>query len=286
MLGLAGVLIFGLTLPATKLAVAEIDALTVAFGRALSAAVLAGALLLTARQPPPRGDFLALVIASAGLVLGFPLFATLAMLHAPASHGGVVLAVLPLATAMAGVVLAGERPSPGFWAAALAGTALALAFALINGAAGEGFALADLYLVAAVVCAAIGYAQSGVLAQRIGGWQVICWALVIAMPALVAALALFGKRFDPSVSAAAWGGFLYVAIMSQFLGFFFWNKGLALGGVARTGQLQLLQPFVTLMASAVMLGEAVGLIHVGFAAAIMVCVALSRSMHVASACRK
>jgi drug/metabolite transporter (DMT)-like permease len=282
--GLAGVAIFGLTLPATRIAVAEIDAFVVGLGRALIAAFFAGLCLLAMRAPlPPRRLWPGLAIVACGLVLGFPLFATLAMVHAPASHGGVVLAVLPLATAMAGVWLAGERPSRGFWLAGAAGSALAFGFALADGAGEEGFALADLYLAAAVVCAAAGYAQSGPLARSIGGWPLICWALVLSAPAIAVVLAILSPPIDWGASPQAWGGFIYAALMSQFIGFFFWNRALAIGGVAKTGQLQLLQPFVTLAASAALLGEAVGWRHVLFALGVIACVALSRRMRVAAA---
>ena len=184
---------------------------------------------------------------------GFPLFSAYAMRHVPASHGAVVIGLLPLATAVAGALLAHERPSPRFWACALAGSAVVAGFALWEG--GGALQLADLLLVGAVISAAIGYAEGGRLSRTLGGWQVISWALVLAAP--FAAIPTW-LSLDARMAAApwtAWAAFAYVAAVSMYLGFFAWYKGLALGGIAAVGQVQLLQPFFTLFASALLLGE-------------------------------
>jgi drug/metabolite transporter (DMT)-like permease len=278
--GLAGVVIFGLTLPATRLAVADIDPVTLALGRALIAAVPAAFILYIMREKlPPRSTWPGLGVVVLTLAFGFPYFSTGAMVYAPAAHGGVVLAVLPLATAMAGAALAGERPSAGFWFAGLAGSAATLVFAISDGLAVSASA-GDWYLLATVACAAIGYAQSGVLARTLGGWQVIAWALAFAAPAVVVTLVLVAPPVNMAAPWQAWGGFLYIALMSQFFGFFFWNRGLLLSGVARTGQLQLMMPFVTLAASALWLHEAVGWKHAGFALAVAACVTLARNARI------
>ena len=282
LLGLLAVLIFGLTLPATRVTVQEFDPLFVTAGRALLACVLAAIALLATRAPvPKRQEWLGLSIYAACIVLGFPLFTAFAMREAPAAHGGVVLAVLPLLTAMAGTVVAGERPSRTFWLCGLAGMIAVLAFVWISAGDGITSQSADIYLGLAAVSAAIGYAYGGDLTRRLGGWQVISWALVVSAPVMFA-IALFAPQgINWSASTAAWTGFIYVGVFSQFLGFFAWNKGLALGGIAKVAQVQLLQTFVTLAAGAVLLGEAVGTLELGFAALVIVIVALGMRTRVA-----
>ncbi|WP_282609067.1 DMT family transporter [Pelagibius sp. Alg239-R121] len=279
--GLLGVLIFGLTLPTTRIAVAELDPIFVGLGRAVPAALCAGVLLLVTRtRVPARKHWANLAITSGGIVFGFPVFATVAMQTVPAAHGGVVLAVLPLATAMAGSMFGGERPSIAFWLFSLAGAALVFAFVVLRGGGFGGVEFGDLLLVIAVVCAAVGYAKGGVLARDLGGWQVICWALVIAIPFLSLLVLLTAGPVNWDASMTAWSGFLYVAFFSQFLGFFAWNHGLALGGIARVGQLQLVQPFVTLLASVLLLSEQVGWIEVVFALAVVATVMAGRRTQV------
>jgi drug/metabolite transporter (DMT)-like permease len=281
LLGLVGVVIFGLTLPATRASLNGLDPYLIGLGRGVVAGVAAALILLVTRQKwPGKKTWKSLVIASAGVVLGFPILATLAMQYVPASHGGIVLAVLPLATAVAGVISAGERPSIGFWACSIAGTAAVLTFALIEGAGSTGVQTADLLLAAAVIAAAIGYAEGGVLARNMGGWQVICWALVIAAPILLAALILIGTPINWNAPATAWTGFIYLALFSQLIGFFAWYQGMAIGGVAKVGQLQLLQTFVTLGAAALLLGEQITWFEITFALLVVAIVAVGRRMRV------
>lgn len=279
--GLVGVVIFGLTLPMTHVALEGFDRYFIGIGRAIPAALVAAVMLAVTRQPvPPRESWWPLALVSIGCIFGFPLLATAAMQQLPAAHGGVILAVLPLATAMAGALMDGERPSFGFWLTGIAGSMLVLAFAVVEAGAFT-FQAGDLLLVAATVAAAVGYAESGVLARRMGGWQVISWALVFSLPFSVLAVWLFAGPVNwGTAPAGAWLGFLYVSLMSQFFGFFFWNRGLVLAGTAKTGQLQLLQPFVTLVGSYFLLGEAVGWRHVGFALAVVAVVALGRQLRV------
>lgn len=278
--GLLGVVIFGLTLPMTHFALAGFDVYAVGLGRAIPAAILAGAILALTRQPvPPRALWPQILIAAAGVVFAFPLLATAAMQYVPSAHGGVMLAFLPLATAMAGAVMAGERPSTGFWLAGIAGSMLVLMFAVVE-AGGLTLHAADLLLVGAVASVAVGYAQSGILARTLGGWQVISWALVFSLPVLIPLTLILTGPIDLDATPSAWMGFIYVSIGSQFFGFFFWNKGMALAGVARTGQLQLLQPFITLAAGALLLGEHVGWHHAGFALAIVAIVFVGRRLRV------
>jgi drug/metabolite transporter (DMT)-like permease len=277
--GFLGVAAFSLTLPATRLAVADLDPVIVALGRCVIAAVPAAALLLLARASrPKRADLAALALVVAGVIVGFPVLTAVAMRDVPATHGAIVLGVLPLATAMAAAMRGGERPSAGFWIAAVAGSTLVVAYALWQGAGS--LHVADFALLGAVVLGALGYAEGGRLARTMGPWQVICWALVLSLPLLVPPLAWAIAARGVTASPSAWAGFAYVALVSQFLGFFPWYKGLALGGVARVGQLQLLQPFLTLVASWALLGEQLTLAMLGFAAAVVATVAIGRRMPV------
>lgn len=274
-LGLVGVAIFSLTLPFTRIAVAELNPVLVALGRAVVAAVGSALLLWWVDAPrPTRTQWKALAITSLGVVVGFPLFSSVAMRYVPASHGAIVIGILPLATALFGALRFGERPSTGFWIAALAGSAIVIGFALWQG--GGGLHIADLALFAAVVAAAMGYAEGGRLSQSMGGQQVISWALVLSMPVLLPVTVWLGWTYGVSASPQAWVGFAYVSLFSMFIGFFFWYKGLALGGIARVGQVQLLQPFLTLAGAALILGEALDAANFLFAMAVIAVVAVGR----------
>jgi drug/metabolite transporter (DMT)-like permease len=282
LLGLAGVAIFSLTLPFTRLAVRELDPLFLTLGRALGAAVLAGGWLGLRRAAlPDRAALWPLAVVALGCVLGFPLLSSIAMRSVPASHGAVLAGLLPLATALYAALRGYERPSKGFWLVALLGTALVLVFALGQG--GGVLQRADLLMFGAIVAAATGYAEGGRLARRLGGQEVICWALVLAaVPAALLLLILPGDRLGrlATASSASWLAFGYVTLFSMFIGFFFWYRGLALGGVARVGQVQLLQPFLSLAGAAVLLGETLTPANVGFALAVIATVALGRHMQV------
>ena len=255
--GLLGVLAFSLTLPATRLAVAALDPVTVGLGRSAVAAIPAALLLfLTKQRRPTKPQWRALGIVALGVIVGFPVCSAWAMQRVDASHGAVVLGMLPLATAIAAFLRAGERPSLRFWIASIAGGLTVAAFSLSSGdgtvSPGDGA------LLLGVILAALGYAEGGRLAREIGGWQVICWSLVLAFPFLVAPLAWLMSRHGLDAPLPAWGGFFYLSFVSAFLGFFAWYHGLALGGVARVGQLQLLQPFFTFLFAASFLGERFG----------------------------
>jgi drug/metabolite transporter (DMT)-like permease len=282
LLGLIGVIIFGLTLPATRMAVADFDPLFVISGRSVLAAILAAGTLLWARpQPPRRREWPRLFMFAACSIIGFPLLMTIAMRYAPASHGAVVLAVLPLLTAMAGVLVAGERPSLGFWACGVAGTLAVFVYAMLSGAGSGDVQWADLLLAGAALSAAMAYALGGEMARRVGGWEVISWSLVFAAPLMLVLLLWCTGPINWSASPKAWAGFLYVSVFSQFLGFFAWNKGLAMGGIARISQMQLLQPFMGLIAAWALLGEPIGWMEIGFAALVVGLIALGWHMRVA-----
>ncbi len=278
-LGFIGVAIFSLTLPATRIAVVDMSPVMVGLGRAILAAAVALVILLaTGQRLPRRGEWRGLVIVAGGVVLGFPLLSAWAMQSVPAAHGGVVLGILPLATALAGAVMLHERPSAGFWLFSLLGGGAVVAFSLLRG--GGSIGPGHLALLGSVACAAVGYAEGARLTKSLGGWQVICWALVISAPVLAIPVGISLAEDGLSASPVAWLAFLYVALFSQLLGFFAWNRGLALGGVARVSQVQLLQTFLTIFASAVLLGERIDLITLGFAVFVVAAVAIGRRMPV------
>lgn len=278
-LGLVGVAVFSLTLPFTRMAVAELNPVFVAFGRAVVAAFCAIVLLWRSRAVrPTASQWKSLLVTALGVVVGFPLFSSVAMRYVPAAHGAIVLGILPLATALFGALRFGERPSAGFWLAALCGSGIVVWFALRQG--GGSFHPADMALFAAVIAAAMGYAEGGRLSQTMGGQQVICWALVLSLPVLLPLTIWLGWQYGVSATPKAWLGFAYVSIFSMFIGFFFWYKGLALGGIARVGQVQLLQPFLTLLGAALILGEALDATNLLFALAVIAVVGVGRQMAV------
>lgn len=274
-LGLLGVIAFSGTLPATRLAVAWLDPVFVGLGRALVAAALAAIVLAATRTPvPPRALWPRLGVVALGVVAGWPVLSAFAMRHVPAAHGAVVAGLLPLATALAGAWLAHERPRRQFWGWALFGSAVVVAFALWEG--GGALQPADLLLAGAVAAAAIGYAEGARLSRILGGWQVICWVLILAAPFVVIPTWLTFDARSLDAPWPAWAAFAYVAVISQFLGFFAWYRGLALGGIAAVGQTQLLQPFLTIIASAWLLAEPVTAATYISAALVIAAIAMGR----------
>lgn len=273
-------LLFAGTLPAMKLAIPPLDPWFLTIGRAALAGLFALAILMVLRRPlPPRDTWWPLTVASLCLVVGFPAFSALAMASVPASHAGVVFGILPLATATAAATFAGERPSLGFWLAGLAGAALVVGFVFYHGEPGS-LAAGDLLLFGAVASAAIGYTFSGRLSRTMPGWETICWALVLLLPFSFAATWLTLPPDLSAIPARAWGGFLYNAIASQFLGFFAWNAAMAIAGIARVGQLQLLQPFTIIALAATLNGEAIDGETLVFAIAVVAVVMIGQRMRI------
>ena len=271
--GAVGVLAFSVSLPATRMAVAGgLTASFVGVGRAVIAGLLALATLAVMRQRlPPARILPRLGIVVAGVVIGFPLLTAMALTSVPSAHGIVVTGLLPAGTAVAAVLRAGERPAIRFWLAVAAGVACVIAFAAVQG--GGHFELADALLLAAVVLCSLGYAEGGVLARTLGGVQVICLALVLALPATIA-LTLWQLDLSALTRAtpSAWAGFAYVAAVASFAGFFAWYRGLALGGVARVSQVQLAQPVLSFFWAWLLLGEAITVPMLAAAIAILACV--------------
>ncbi len=258
--GALGVAMFALTLPMTRLAVGDradpqLDPAFVTAGRAAVAGLLSAAWLAWWRvRPPARRHWGALALSALGTVLGFPLFLALALREVDAMHAAVVTGVLPLATALVGALVLRQRPSAGFWACAVAGCALVLAYAAWQGSGRLG--AGDAWLLLAVLSAAGGYVAGARVSGALPASQVICWVLVGSLPfTLPLALALLPGAAAAPLRAAAWLGFAYVSVFSMWLGFFAWYRGLALGGVVRVSQVQLVQPFLAVLAAAAILGE-------------------------------
>lgn len=254
--GLLGVIIFSLTLPFTHVAVRTLDPVFVGAGRAVVAGVLAAVLLgITRSSWLTRHQVGSALVVAAGVVIGFPLLTSVALRDVPASHGAVVIGILPAATAVVAVLRGRESPSPTFWMASFAGAASVLGFVLIGGGA-TGVAGADVLLLLAVVAAAIGYAEGGLLARQIGAWRTICWALVLALPVMVP-LTIGSVLANPvTADASGWLAFGYVSLFSMFLGFFAWYRGLAIGPIASVSQIQLAQGVFTLAWAAAFFGDA------------------------------
>jgi drug/metabolite transporter (DMT)-like permease len=282
LLGALGVLAFSFSLPATRLAVADLDPWLVAFGRAVVAGALSVIVLAaTKASRPTAAQWRSLAVVALGVVVGFPLFTSLALHHLPASHGAVVVGMLPGATAVAAVLRAGERPTARFWAASGAGLAAVLAFALSRG--GGDLGLPDLELLLAVLLCALGYAEGGRLSRDLGGAQTICWALVLSLPVTIPVSGLALIADGAHAGTTAWLGFAYVSVISMFLGFFAWYAGLARGGVAKIGQVQLAQPVLSLTWAALILGESVGPGTVAAAVVVLLCVVATQRTRVAVA---
>ncbi|QBF28242.1 DMT family transporter [Pseudomonas tructae] len=278
-LGLLGVIIFSLTLPMTRIVVQELHPLLNGLGRALLAAIPAAALLLWRREKWPTWvQIKGLSLVALGVILGFPVLSAWAMQSVPASHGALVNGLQPLCVAVYAAWLSHERPSKAFWACAALGSALVLAYAMIMGA-GQ-IQAGDLLMLAAIAVGGLGYAEGGRLAREMGGWQVICWALVLSAPLLLGPVIYLALQHQGPVSARTWWAFGYVSLFSQFIGFFAWYAGLAMGGIARVSQIQLLQIFFTIAFSALFFAEQVEPITWVFAAGVIATVVLGRKTRV------
>jgi drug/metabolite transporter (DMT)-like permease len=275
--GLLGTAIFSLTLPATRFITPYLDPIFIGLGRASVAAIMAALILLIFKQARPNKQQLkGLAITSLGVVIGFPVLTSWAMETVHASHAGVVIAILPLLTALISAVISGERPSMRFWLVSVVGAVIVISYSLLHG--NLSFQSGDLLLLAGSLLGALGYAVGGKLSQQLGGWQVICWVLVISFPFIIIPTLLTKPDDLAAIPTNVWLSFTYLALMSQLFGFFFWYKGLAIGGIARVSQVQLSQSFLTIIASIILLGEHFDLTTVIFAIAIVLVIAMSRNM--------
>ncbi|TXL75955.1 DMT family transporter [Vineibacter terrae] len=273
--GLLGVIIFSGSLPATRVAVGGFSPLFLTSARAVIAAILGVALLALLHQKrPERHDLGALAVVALGVVVGFPLMTALALQHVTAAHSVVFVGLLPLVTALFGVLRGGERPKPLFWLFSGLGSAVVAGFSLSNDSSAS--LTGDLLMAAAILLCGLGYAEGAALSRRLGGWQVISWALVLASPVMaVVALATLPDTWT-GIDAPAWLGLAYVSVFSMLVGFVFWYRGLALGGIARIGQLQQVQPFLGLALAGLLLREPVAWTMIAAAGLVILCVALAR----------
>ncbi len=254
--GLLGVVAFSFTVPFTRVAVDALSPLFIGSGRAVVAALLAAiALAITRQRLPSARQWLRLAIVAAGVVAGFPILTSFALTTVPAAHGAVVIALLPAATAVMAVIRGRERPPLSFWVLAALGAVAALVFASVQGGGIGRLEWADLLLFGAVIAAAIGYAEGGLLARDLGAWQTISWALVLAAPVMGVLAVLSAVQQPPTASPIQWAAFGYLAAVSMFLGFFAWYRGLAIGPMARVSQVQLVQPVLSILWAALLLGE-------------------------------
>ena len=277
LIGFIGILIFSLTLPVTKIAVLSFNTYFIAFGRAALAGIFALAyLVLKKESAPSKSDFVKFAVIALGIVFGFPILTTLAMTHGSSSHGAVILGMMPLATTVIGVLRFKERPSLGFWLVSLLGAGLVVLYALLKSSGS--FTYIDGLLVLGGISACIGYVEGGELSRKMNPRAVISWVLVISLPLnLVMAWATYSPEYI-NADAVAWTSFFYLSLFSMFLGFFFWYEGLAIGGIARVSQVQLTQPFCTLVAASILLGDSLTMMNLIFAVLVVSTVILGKRM--------
>jgi len=280
LLGFLGMCLFAGTLPATRLALLGFDPLFLTVARAaLAGSVGLIVLIARRRRVPSRALWLEIFGAAPCTVIGFPLFAALAMMTVPAAHGGVVLGILPLVTAAAATVFAHERPSPGFWLASVLGALIVVTFMLRRNG-GMTFSAGDLFLLGTVLSGALGYTFSGRLATLMPGWEVISWQVVIFLPLAAAATFVLWPADIATAPISSWIGLGYVGLVSQYTAFFVFNAGLAIGGIARVGQVMLLQPFMIVVLALPVNGEAIDVETILFAAAVVATVLIGQRMRV------
>lgn len=277
LIGFIGILVFSLTLPVTKIAVLTFNPYFIAFGRACLAGFFALAYLLYTRAPlPSKADLAKIAVIALGVVFGFPIFTTVAMKDGSSSHGAVILGMMPLATTVIGVIRFKERPSMGFWLVSILGAGLVMTYALLKSSGSLTYI--DGLLVLGGICACIGYVEGGELSRRMNPRAVISWALLISLPInIIATYFTFSPAYW-SADAIALTSFIYLSLFPMYLGFFFWYEGLAIGGIARVSQVQLIQPFCTLLAASFFLGDPLTVMNMVFAFLVVSTVVLSKRM--------
>jgi len=274
--GLLGILAFSFTVPFTRVAVGGLSPLLIGAGRAVIAAALAAIALAATRQhPPSRTQWVRLAVVAAGVVAGFPLLTSFALTTAPAGHSAVVIGLLPAATAVAVVLRTRERPAVSFWVFAGLGAAAAIMFAALQNGGLGALHWSDLLLFGAVLAAAVGYAEGGLLARELGAWQTVSWALIVASPVMIALTLVAVSTEPPTATPVEWLAFGYLAVVSMFLGFFAWYRGLAIGPMAQVSQVQLAQPVITILWAGLLLREQIGVPTVLGGLAVIACAALA-----------
>ena len=270
--GFIGVLIFSGSLPATRAAVLDFDPIFLTVARAAIAGLLAFLVLLISREKrPAKNHISSLAIVALGVVAGFPLLSALALQYITSAHSLVFLGLLPLVTASFGVLRGGERPKPVFWFFSIAGSFLVMGYAISQGLTAS--PVGDLLMLGAVILCGLGYAEGARLSKTLGGWQVISWSLVLSLPIVLPLVFILFPLSLSGISTSAWAGLAYVSLFSMFIGFIFWYRGLAQGGIAAVGQLQLLQPFFGLALASALLHEEVTAGMLGITFGVILCVA-------------
>lgn len=273
--GFIGMLIFSGSLPATRVAVMDFDPVFLTVARAAIAGIIGLLLLVLMKQKRPTGgEIVSLVVVAGGVVVGFPLLTALALEHVTSAHSIVFIGLLPLATATFGVIRGGERPKPAFWFFSILGSFLVAGFAATRGLSAS--LTGDLLMLAAVIVCGLGYAEGGRLSRTIGGWQVICWALVLSLPPMFVFTLILMPSTVADIGMPALVSLGYVSLFSMLIGFVFWYRGLSQGGIAAVGQLQLLQPFFGLALAATLLHEPVTWSMLAVTVAVILCVAGAR----------
>ena len=269
--GFIGVLLFSGSMPATKLAVMEMDPIFATIARAVIAGILAlSVLLIYQEKRPEKKQLFSLVLVAIGCVIGFPLLSSLALQYLTSAHSIVFLGMLPLATAIFGVFRGGEKPHPVFWLFSVIGSLLVIGYAFSQGISAS--PVGDILMLLAIILCGMGYAEGAKLSKTLGGWQVISWALVISLPVMLPLFFIYFPTNVESISFRGWFGLGYISLFSMFIGFIFWYKGLALGGITTVGQLQLLQPFFGLALAAYLLHEQVSIGMLGITVGVILCV--------------
>lgn len=269
--GFIGVLLFSGSMPATKLAVMEMDPIFATIARAVIAGILAlSVLLIYQEKRPAKKQLFSLVLVAIGCVIGFPLLSSLALQYLTSAHSIVFLGMLPLATAIFGVFRGGEKPHPVFWLFSVIGSLLVIGYAFSQGISAS--PVGDILMLLAIILCGMGYAEGAKLSKTLGGWQVISWALVISLPVMLPLFFIYFPTNVESISFRGWFGLGYISLFSMFIGFIFWYKGLALGGITTVGQLQLLQPFFGLALAAYLLHEQVSIGMLGITVGVILCV--------------
>lgn len=273
--GFIGVVIFSGSLPATKVAVLDFDPVFLTIARATIAGILALCMLLMFKEKrPARTQVVPLIIVSIGVVVGFPLLSALALQYVTSAHSIVFLGMLPLATAIFGVIRGGERPRPVFWLFSIVGCLLVTGYAIAGGISAS--PAGDILMFLAIILCGLGYAEGATLSRTLGGWQVISWALVLSLPFMLPLFFFLLPASFSGIGTAAWIGLAYVSLFSMLIGFIFWYRGLAQGGIAAVGQLQLFQPFLGLALAAALLHEKVSMGMLGVTIGVVLCVAGSK----------
>lgn len=273
--GFIGVLIFSGSMPATRMAVTDLNPVFVTVARASIAGLLALAVLIIFKEKrPAKAMYIPLAIVALGAVIGFPLLSALALQHITSAHSLVFLGLLPIVTASFAVLRGGERPRPVFWLFSVMGSLLVIGYAIYQGLTAS--PIGDMLMLAGIVLCGLGYAEGARLSKTLGGWQVISWALVISLPIMLPIMFIYQPSSFSTVSTGAWVSLAYIALFSMFIGFIFWYRGLAQGGIASVGQLQLLQPFFGLGLAATLLHENVSLGMLGVTIGVILCVAGSK----------